>query len=43
MTIAGNNSNIFNLLFDSKNKVKLPDQLDRWIEASNVSTKLKEC
>ena len=28
---------------DTKNKVKLPDQLERWIEASNVSTNLKEC
>ena len=29
--------------FDSKIKVKLPDQLERWIEASNVSTNLREC
>ena len=28
---------------DSKNKVKLPDQLERWIEASNISADLKEC
>ena len=28
---------------DSKNKVELPDQLERWIEASNVGTNLKEC
>ena len=28
---------------DSKLKVKLPDQLERWIEASNVNTNLKEC
>ncbi len=28
---------------DSKLKVKLPDQLERWIEASNISTNLKEC
>ena len=29
--------------FDSKLKVKLPDQLERWIEASNINTNLKEC
>ena len=28
---------------DSKLKVKLPDQLERWIEASNISANLKEC
>ena len=28
---------------DSKLKVKLPDNLERWIEASNISTALKEC
>ena len=28
---------------DSKNKVQLPDQLERWIEASNISPDLKEC
>ena len=28
---------------NSKLKVKLPDQLERWIEASNISTHLKEC
>ena len=28
---------------DSRNKIGLPDQLERWIEASNVSTNLKEC
>ena len=28
---------------DSKLKVKLPDQLERWIEASNLNTNLKEC
>ena len=28
---------------DSKNKVNIPDQLERWIEASNVSINLKEC
>ncbi len=28
---------------DSKLKVKLPDQLERWIEASNINTNLKEC
>ena len=27
----------------SKLKVKLPDQLERWIEASNINTNLKEC
>ena len=27
---------------DSKLKVKLPDQLERWIEASNINTNLKE-
>ena len=28
---------------DSKLKVRLPDQLERWIEASNINTDLKEC
>ena len=28
---------------ESKNKVDLPDQLERWIEASNISKDLKEC
>ena len=28
------------LPFDSKLKVKLPDQLERWIEASNINTNL---
>ena len=28
---------------DSKIKVKLPDKLERWIEASNINTNLKEC
>ena len=28
---------------DSRNKVELPDQLERWIEASNISVNLKEC
>ena len=28
---------------DSKLKVRLPDQLERWIEASNINTNLKEC
>ena len=28
---------------DSKMKVKLPDKLERWIEASNINTNLKEC
>ena len=28
---------------DSKLKVKLPDQLERWIESSNINTNLKEC
>ena len=28
---------------DAKLKVKLPDQLERWIEASNINTNLKEC
>ena len=28
---------------DSKLKVKLPDQLERWIEASNINSNLKEC
>ena len=28
---------------DSKLKVKLPDRLERWIEASNINTNLKEC
>ncbi|KGF94607.1 putative thioesterase [Prochlorococcus marinus str. MIT 9201] len=27
----------------SRNKVELPDHLERWIEASNISTNLKEC
>ena len=27
----------------SKLKVKIPDQLERWIEASNINTNLKEC
>ncbi len=27
----------------SKLKVKLPDQLERWIEASNINNNLKEC
>ena len=27
----------------SKSKVKLPDQMERWIEASNLNTNLKEC
>ena len=31
------------LYVDSKLKVKLPDQLERWIEASNINTNLKEC
>ncbi len=29
--------------FDSRNKVQLPDKLERWIEASNISNNLKEC
>ena len=29
--------------FDSKLKVKLPDQLERWIEASNINPNLTEC
>ena len=28
---------------DSKLKVRLPHQLERWIEASNINTDLKEC
>ena len=28
---------------DSKMKVKLPDQLERWIEASNIDNSLREC
>ena len=28
---------------DTKLKVKLPDQLERWIEASNINTNLKDC
>ena len=28
---------------NSKLKVKLPDQLERWIEASNINNNLKEC
>ena len=28
---------------DSRNKIEIPDQLERWIEASNVSINLKEC
>ena len=28
---------------DSNLKVKLSDQLERWIEASNINTNLKEC
>jgi len=28
---------------DSRNKIELPDQLERWIEASNVITNLNEC
>ena len=28
---------------DSKLKVKLPDKLEKWIEASNINTNLKEC
>ena len=28
---------------DSRLKVKLPDQLERWIEASNINTNFKEC
>ena len=28
---------------DSKNKVQLPENLERWIEASNISKNLKEC
>ena len=31
------------LNIDSKLKVKLPDQLERWIEASNINRNLKEC
>ena len=27
----------------SKLKVKIPDQLEKWIEASNINTNLKEC
>ena len=29
--------------FDSNSKVKLPDQLEKWIEASNINTNLTEC
>ena len=29
--------------FDSKMKVKLPDHLERWIEASNINSYLEEC
>jgi len=36
------NGDITTKLLDSKNKIELPDQLERWIEASNVSTNLKE-
>ena len=28
---------------DSKSKVTLPNQLERWIEASNINTNFKEC
>ena len=28
---------------DSKNKVQIPDPLERWIEASNINIDLKEC
>ena len=28
---------------DSRNKIDLPDQLERWIEDSNLSTNLKDC
>ena len=28
---------------DSKNKVQIPDSLERWIEASNINRDLKEC
>ena len=28
---------------NSNLKVRLPDQLDRWIEASNINNNLKEC
>ena len=28
---------------DSRKKIELPDQLERWIEASNVSKNFKEC
>ena len=28
---------------DSKRKVNLPDNLERWIEASNININLKEC
>ena len=28
---------------NSKLKVKLPDQLERWIEVSNINTNIKEC
>ena len=31
------------LTYDSKIKVQLPYQLEKWIEASNISTKLEEC
>ena len=29
--------------YDSKAKVQLPHELERWIEASNISNNLKEC
>ncbi len=28
---------------NSKNKVQLPDQLEKWIEASNITNSLEEC
>ena len=31
------------LNIDSKLKVKLPDQLEKWIEASNINLNLQEC
>ena len=31
------------LNIDSKLKVKLPNQIERWIEASNIDNNLKEC
>ena len=31
------------LNFDSKKKVQLPEKLERWIEASNITTNLQEC